>query len=58
MFLVEGVVAIEVVAQVASVEVVHQQIEVLPVLEGALHVHDELAVPLQKLGEDLPLVHH
>ncbi len=33
---------------------VHDQVEVLAVLEGVVHVHEERIV---ELGEDLPLVH-
>jgi len=43
------------VAQIASRKVIHRQVEVLPILEGEVHVDQEGVVQLR---EDLALVHH
>ena len=44
------------VPEVTTREQVHHQVEVLPVLEGVVHV-DEEGVVLE-LGQDAPLAHH
>lgn len=44
----------DVVPQIAAVDVVHDQVEVLPILEGAVHV-DEEGVP--DPGQQVALVH-
>ena len=54
-FLGETPVAADVVAEVAATEVVHDQVEVLAVLERIVHVHDEGVLELRK---DLSLVDH
>ena len=43
------------VTKVATIQEVHDQVEVLPILKGVVHVHDERVVDL---SEDLALVHH
>lgn len=45
----------DVVPQVAPVEQVHHQVQVLPVLERVVHVDEE---GVFERGEQLPLVHH
>ena len=54
--LIELPVPANVVTEVAAGEQVHDEVEVLPVLEGVVHV-DEEGVVLQ-LGQDAPLAHH
>ena len=48
MVLAEGVVSIDVVPEITAVEVVHEEIEILSVLEGAFHIDDELTVSLSE----------
>ena len=45
--------ATDVVSQIASREIVHDQVEVLPILKGVVHVDDEWVL---ELGQDLTLV--
>ncbi len=42
-------------AEVSSREVVHDEVEVLLVLEGTLHVHDKVVLDLR---QQVPFVHH
>lgn len=54
-FLGETPVPANVVAQVSARQVVHDEVEVLAVLERVVHVHDERVFQLR---QDLPLVYH
>lgn len=45
----------DVVAEVCAAQVVHEEVEVAGVLEGAVHVDQEGVV---QLAEDAPLVQH
>lgn len=51
----EAVLVADVVSQVATSEVVHDEVEVLMVLEGAFHVDEE---GVAELAEDPALVEH
>ena len=57
LLLVKVVLFIYVVTQVAWVEVIHQQVEVLPILEGKFHVDDEHIVVGLEFAQKLFLVH-
>ncbi len=52
-FLIKAPVPTNVVSQITSRKVVHDQVEVLFVLKGVVHVHDEWVL---KLCQDLPLI--
>ena len=51
--LAESTIPADVVTEITARQIVHNQIEVLSVLERIVHVDDE---QILKLGEDLPLV--
>lgn len=53
--LIESLVLADVVAQITTVQQVHDEVERVPVLERVVHVHQEGTVQLR---QDLPLVHH
>jgi hypothetical protein len=48
-------IAAEVVPQVAPIQQIHQQVQVLAVLKGIVHVHQKWTAQLRK---DLSLVHY
>jgi hypothetical protein len=54
LFLGETAMLANMVAQIPTREHVHHEIEILPILEGIVHIDDERVV---ELGENLPLVH-
>jgi len=45
----------DVVAEIASIQQVHHEIKIFPVLEGVVHVDQE---HILDLSQDLPLVHN
>ncbi len=54
-FFVKPPISANVISQVATIEQVHHEIEVLSVLEGVVHIHQEWTVELR---ENLALVHN
>lgn len=47
---------VDIISEVTTVEVVHQQIQIISILKGALHVYNEIAVTLQHLRQNLTFV--
>jgi hypothetical protein len=50
----EASVSADVVPQISSIEQVHHQVQILSILEGIVHVHDEGVVQLR---QNLPFIH-
>ena len=57
MLLTERVVAVDVVSEITTLQIIHEEVQVVPILEGTAHVYYEVALPLNhQFGKDLSLV--
>lgn len=58
MLLVKDEASVDIVPQISGLKVIHEQVEILPILKRTFHINNEITLTLQQMGEYLSLVHY